>query len=35
MKIEGNGPIRLVPDNAGTIRGLWVERLEYACTVSP
>lgn len=30
MKIEGNGPIRLVTDNAGTIRGLWVERLEHA-----
>jgi hypothetical protein len=35
MKIEGNGLIRLVTDNAGTIRGLWGKRLEHAYTVSP
>ena len=30
MKIEGTGPMRLVFDDIGIIRGIWVEELEHA-----
>ena len=30
MKIEGAGPMRLVVDDRGTIRGIWVQELEDA-----